>query len=188
MASDIERARAMKTRRAIIGDEALLRRLRLEALTFEPYAFGSTLDRELARTVEDWRRWISSGVVFLLEDDRGAKGLVAGAHDASEPAVVQLMAMWVHPDARGSGGSDALVSAVVAWAQSERAKVVRLQVVNDNLRARRCYERNGFVATGRTSRRERDGAAELQMERAVARDHDDSVKPSNPGTGRECCG
>lgn len=174
----------MNTRRAIIGDKALLRRLRLEALTLEPYAFGSTLDRELARTAEDWRRWISSGVVFLLEDERGAHGLVAGAHDAGDAAVVRLMAMWVHPDARSSGGADALVSAVVAWAQSERARVVRLQVVDDNRRARRCYERNGFVATGRMSLRERDGAVELQMERAVARYHNDSVKASNPGNVR----
>jgi GNAT superfamily N-acetyltransferase len=157
----------MNTRRAIIGDEALLRRLRLEALSLEPYVFGSTLDRELARTVEDWRRWMSAGVVFFLEDERGAHGLVAGAHDVSDPAVVQLMAMWVRPDARGSGGADALVSAVVSWARSERARVVRLQVVDDNLRARRCYERNGFAATDRTSVRERDGAVELQMERRV---------------------
>jgi GNAT superfamily N-acetyltransferase len=175
----------MNTRRAVIGDEGLLRRLRLEALTLEPYAFGSTLDRELARTAEDWRRWITSGIVFLLEDERGAHGLVAGGRDAGDPAAVQLMAMWVHPDARGSGGSDALISAVVAWAQSEQARVVRLQVVGDNLRARRCYERNRFVATGLVSRRERDGVAEVQMERAVARYHGDCVKPSNLGAGSE---
>ena len=81
--------------------------------------------------------------------------------------------------------TDALISAVVAWAQSEQARVVRLQVVDDNLRARGCYERNRFVATGLVSRRERDGVAEVQMERAVARYHGDCVKPSNLGAGSE---
>jgi RimJ/RimL family protein N-acetyltransferase len=157
----------MTTRRARIGDEPLLRRLRIDALTLAPEAFGSTLDRELARTTEDWRRWMSPGVVFILEDERGAHGLVAGGHDAEDSAVVHLMAMWVHPDARSSGGADELVAAILAWAQSERARAVQLQVVDENRRARRCYERNGFVATGRTRFREKDGAVELQMERVV---------------------
>ena len=155
----------MNARRAAIGDEALLRSLRLEALTLEPYAFGSTYERELARTVEDWRRWMSPGVVFILEDEHGARGMVAAAHDPADHAIVHLMAMWVQPDARGSGGADALVAAVVGWAQSERSRAVRLQVVHDNLRARRFYERNGFKVTGDTRVREKDQATELQMER-----------------------
>ena len=171
----------MNTRRAAIGDEALLRSLRLEALMLEPYAFGSTYERELARTVEDWRRWISPGAVFILEDDRGACGMVAAAHDPADQDIVQLMAMWVQPDARGCGGAGALVAAVVGWAQSERSRSVRLQVVHDNLRARRCYERLGFTVTGGMRVREKDQAIELQMERGVARYHDDSTKPSDPG-------
>ena len=158
----------MNIRRAAIGDEALLRGLRLEALSLEPYAFGSTYERELARTVEDWRRWMSPGVVFLLEDAQGARGLVAAAHDSAEPAVVHLMAMWVQPDARGSGGADALVAAVVGWARSEQSKAVRLQVIHDNLRARRCYERNGFKATGVTGVREKDQVIEIQMEHLLS--------------------
>ena len=171
----------MNVRRAAIGDEALLRELRLEALSLEPYAFGSTYERELARTVDDWRRWMSPGVVFILEDAQGARGLVAAAHDSADQAIVHLMAMWVQPDARGSGGADALVAAVVGWARSERSRAVRLQVVHDNLRARRCYERNGFKVTGGTRVREKDQVIELQMERAVARFHDDSTKASDPG-------
>lgn len=39
----------MNVRRAAPGDEAVLRALRLEALSEAPEAFGSTSDRELAR-------------------------------------------------------------------------------------------------------------------------------------------
>ena len=47
------------------GDEALLRDLRVAALTNSPAAFGSTLQREHARSVDDWRRWFSPGITFL---------------------------------------------------------------------------------------------------------------------------
>jgi ribosomal protein S18 acetylase RimI-like enzyme len=74
------------------------------------------------------------------------------------------MSMWVDPDCRGAGAADALVAAVLSWARVEGARAVRLSVIDDNARARRCYERNGFRATGTQFIRERDGATELQME------------------------
>lgn len=174
----------MTVRRAAIGDESILRELRLEALKGDPYAFGSTYEKELARTTADWQRWMSPGVVFILEDEGQVCGMVAAAHAAADPSIVQLMAMWVRPAARGSRGADVLVTEVVAWAQTERARAVQLQVIHDNLRARRVYERNGFQATGHTAAREKDGATELQMERLVARFHDDSTKPSHPANLR----
>lgn len=154
-------------RRAELGDESILRQLRLQALSKAPDLFGSTYERELARTTADWQRWLSPGVTFVLEDAAGAQGMVAGLHDADEPAVVHLMAMWVSPALRGSGGADDLVAAIVAWAQSEGAKSVRLNVIQGNARARRVYERNGFCPTGLETVRERDGRVEVQMERLV---------------------
>src|SRR3954464_7652566 len=104
-------------RRAAAGDEALLRDVRLRAVTTDPDAFGSTLERELARTDADWQRWFASGSVTIVATAAGAEiGLVAGAHDSADPAVVQLMAMWVDPARRGTGTADALVAALVAWA------------------------------------------------------------------------
>ena len=159
----------MNARRAVIGDEAILRALRLQAMADAPDAFGSTYERELARTVEDWRRWLSPGVTFILEDSHGARGIVAGGHDAGTATIVHLMAMWVHPEIRGSGAGDRLVEEVIAWAKAEGALTVQLEVVESNVRARRFYERNGFRLTGLKRLRERDGKAELQMERQVDR-------------------
>lgn len=157
----------MIVRRAVVGDEPNLRELRLQALSDAPDAFGSTYERELGRTLWDWRRWLSPGVTFILEGPEGASGIVAGSRDAGDPTIVRLMAMWVHPSIRGSGAGDALVAAVFSWAQAESARVVQLDVVGRNLRARRFYERNGFRLTGRENVRERDGEIEVQMERAV---------------------
>jgi ribosomal protein S18 acetylase RimI-like enzyme len=154
-------------RRAQLGDEPLLRELRLQALSDAPDAFGSTYERELARTTTDWQRWLSPGVTFILDRPDGAAGIVAARRDADDPAVVHLMAMWVRPEIRGSGAADDLVGAILAWAESEGAKTVRLDVMQANARARRLYERHGFRSTGHETVRESDGRIEVRMERAV---------------------
>src|SRR5262249_26236037 len=129
-----------RVRRAIAGDEPLLRALRLEAMTEAPDAFGSTYERELARTAADWRRWLSPpNATFVLDAADGPRGIAAGVHDPQDATVVHLMAMWVHPVLRGTGAGDALVSCVLSWAATEGATVVRLKVEQRNERARRCY-------------------------------------------------
>jgi GNAT superfamily N-acetyltransferase len=156
-----------QVRRAALGDEPVLRALRLQALSEAPDAFGSTYDREVARTTADWQRWLSPGATFILDAPGGANGLVAGQLDATDPTAVLLMAMWVHPVVRGAGAADELVAAVIAWAASEDAKTVRLDVFQANARARRFYERLGFRETGESTVHERDGRIEFRMERAV---------------------
>lgn len=159
-------SRPFTVRRAVPGDEPTLRQLRLEALTDAPEAFCSTYDRELARTTADWQRWISRGVTLLLEESGVARGLVAGVWDAEDPSIVHIKSMWVHPALRGAGGADALVVEHLAWARTVGARLVRLDVIATNDRARRFYERHEFRATGPPSVREGDCREQLRMERA----------------------
>jgi ribosomal protein S18 acetylase RimI-like enzyme len=102
-------------------------------------------------------------VTFILEADGQARGLVAGTRDANETSVAHLMAMWVQPRLRGTGAADALVSSVKAWAVEAGATEVRLNVVENNERARGCYERAGFRATGRQGVVEKSGDIEIEM-------------------------
>lgn len=157
----------MTVRRAAIGDEETLRVLRLQAMIDAPQQFGSTYERELARTTEDWRRWLAPGATYIFEDAAGPRGLVAGVWADAEPRVVYLMAVWVHPSARGMGAGDALVEAVLTWSAQAGAKVVRVHVVDGNNPALGLYERQGFVRTGAMISRERDGVIEIEMERQV---------------------
>ena len=161
------RESALRVRRAEFGDESILRELRLEALSDAPIAFGSTYEKELARTTADWQRWVSPNATFLLYELEEARGMVAGVRDETDPAVVHLMAMWVHPGVRGSAGAAQLVAAVLVWAQSKDAQIVRLKVIEGNDRARHFYERMGFCPTGQCEVRERDGVIEIEMERRV---------------------
>jgi ribosomal protein S18 acetylase RimI-like enzyme len=157
----------VEIRRAVIGDERLLRDLRAQALTDAPEAFGSTLERELARTVEDWRKWFAPGVTFFVLVDGEPRGLVAGVNDTADRSVVHLMAMWVAPAIRRSGAADLLVNAVKDWAAESGANELRLNVVESNDRARRCYERNGFRVTGQRGVVAKSGEAEIEMAWAV---------------------
>jgi ribosomal protein S18 acetylase RimI-like enzyme len=153
-----------KVRRAVTGDEPILRELRLQALNDSPAAFGSTYERELARTTADWQRWLSPGVTLVWSDAHEAQGMVAGMRDADDATVAHLMAMWVHPSVRGSGAADALVAALVEWAAAERFTLLRLNVMHDNLRALRFYQRRNFKLTGKQTVHQRAGQFELQMD------------------------
>jgi len=152
-----------KVRRAILGDEMALRTVRLQALADSPRAFSSTYEREAARTLEDWRRWLAPSATFILEADGEPCGLAAGVPDQNAASVIELTAMWVRPEARGKGAADALVSSVKSWAAEMGASSVRLIVNEDNTSARRCYERCGFRPTGRRSVLERTGDIEIEM-------------------------
>ncbi len=141
-----------------------MRRLRLEALADAPRDFDSTLERERVMTTAEWGEWIAGGATFILEAGSAPRGIVAGVPHRDDPRAVYLISMWVHPSIRGSGAADALVGAVIGWAEEREAEVVCLDVVASNDRARGCYERNGFRATGRTFTRGRDGIVEMAME------------------------
>lgn len=153
----------MSVRRAVLGDESIVRGLRLAALADSPEAFNSTLEHESASTTADWSRWISNGATFLVEGSDGPGGIVAGVPYDGEPSARLLMAMWVEPRLRGTGAAAALVASVLAWAEAEGAAQVVLHVGKHNDRARRFYERTGFRTTGRGFISEWTGVEEVEM-------------------------
>ncbi|HTN82000.1 MAG TPA: GNAT family N-acetyltransferase [Acidimicrobiales bacterium] len=141
-----------------------LRTIRLEALRSDPDAFGSTLERELGRTDDDWRAWLGRGATFVAEDSTGPAGLVAVVHH-EELAAVGVYAMFVSDRARGQGVGRALVEAGIAWAASSTADRLVLLVIEGNGPATTLYESCGFTRTGRSEVRERDGVTEVEMAR-----------------------
>lgn len=156
--------RSMRVRRAHHGDEDVVRRLRLQAVQDAPDAFETTLEREQARSDADWSAWLEERATFILEHDGEAKGLVAGVPHREDPTAVYLIAMWVDPTARGTGGSDALVAAVLGWAAAQGARTVCLDVGKSNEAAYRLYARQGFRATGHEWTQERTGIVEIEMQ------------------------
>lgn len=128
-----------------------LRSLRLEALQDSPRSYGSTHEREVLRTDEEWRQRAEAGATG---DEEVAFAAIAGAKWVGmargylEPPVVHLIAVYVTPDWRHRGVGHAVSQAVVDWARERRATAVLLSVSDWNNGARRVYEALGFVPTG----------------------------------------
>lgn len=150
------------------ADVAVLRSLRLAALTDAPDAYGSSYEVEA--------RWPESAWIALLESqqratfawsDGTARGMVVALRD-DDPTIIHLVHLWVEPGMRGGSIAADLVAHVLQWAADEGAHTVRLAVTEGNARAERLYLRHGFTRTGDTFPRSRDGAAMVRMSRPIA--------------------
>jgi len=152
-------------RRIGADDWQQTRATRLAALADAPYAFSSTLARELAFEDEVWRSRAASGRTFGAFDGTTIIGLATGlpADELGGPATAvsagedplasaqrdwHLVGMWVAPDFRGQGVADRLVEAVCEEARQAGAGCVALWVTEMNDRAIAFYQRLGFTPTG----------------------------------------
>lgn len=156
----------------VVGPEdwRALRDIRLDALREAPYAFGSTLAREDTFSEKKWQERANSGnslVAYLPEFGDHPVGL-AGSFEET-PGQLELVSMWVRPQARGRHVGSALVEAIVERARSGHFARVHLWVTESNEEGRRLYERRGFTPTGERQPLPSDPALmELAMAREVA--------------------
>lgn len=151
----VENPAVVRIERATEEDWAVLRSVRVAALSTDPDAFGSTYESEQAQPDAYWRHRLSSAAWFLAYDEEPV-GVAACVPSPVGLDGLQLDAMWVSPQWRGRGVGQALVDAVTTWAASRGAVAVSLTVVDGNDYARRLYERLGFVSTGQREPRPRD--------------------------------
>ncbi|MFI5660978.1 GNAT family N-acetyltransferase [Streptomyces sp. NPDC051684] len=145
------------------------RELRLAALRdpAAPLAFLESYEDAVAQPEEFWRgraeraangttvlqfvaeageggRW--GGSVVVLVEEAGSLDFFGRPVERRQ---AQLVAVFVRPEARGSGLAGALFSAAVEWAFGlEGVMRVRLYVHEDNRRAEAFYRKFGFVHTG----------------------------------------
>ena len=97
-----------------------------------------------------WRRALASGraAVFVAEEDAGAVGFASAGTSEGEKGVGELYALYVAPEAWGSGAARELIGAVHAWLREHGFASALLWVLEDNPRARRFYEREGWRHDG----------------------------------------
>jgi ribosomal protein S18 acetylase RimI-like enzyme len=160
-------------RRLVPGDWPALRELRLAALAEAPYAFASTLERELAFDEQQWRALIRQAANVGAWAPELA-GLAAGFPEADRPGAApgwHLVSMWVSPRLRGQGVAADLVTAVCELARADGAGQIALWVTEVNDRARAFYRRAGFRETGERAlvRPEQPGHWERRMVRDLRR-------------------
>jgi len=137
-------------REATMKEWQVLRDTQLAALRDAPDAFLSTYAEQAVSVEADWQRRISRGGTFFAYvpevDGTESAGLVGGLQE--KPATVELVSLWVRPQARGLGVGDSLVAAVINWAKARSATSVHLWVIETNKHAWMLYERCGFSPTG----------------------------------------
>ena len=159
-------------RRLGAHEAGVLRDVRLRALRDAPMAFGSTLAREERYGPEKWERWAAESasgerqVIFIAEP---AAGMASGVIDDEDSALAHLYAMWVAPDARGTGAGKALLEAVVAWATEHGAERLTTSVADGNTTAAGLYTAGGFADTGRREPLGHSDAVVAVFERPLGR-------------------
>lgn len=112
------------------------------------------------RRVERWRRNISEGTVYVATAEDSIAGFIAVGPARDDSGLFELYAIYLHPSSWGSGLADELVETALD------SRKTLLWVIDDNPRARRFYERHGFVADG-VSRVESIGGREISEVRYV---------------------
>jgi GNAT superfamily N-acetyltransferase len=106
-----------------------------------------TLDVE--ERVRGWLERIEADMaVWVAESEDGIVGFVAAGPSRTEDGLGELYAIYVLPEAWGSGAAPALMSAFKDWLEREGYTTAMLWVLADNPRARRFYEREGWRVDG----------------------------------------
>lgn len=165
---------SVEVRRATPLDGTCLQRVRLAALLDAPSAFGSTFAAEVNRPTDEWAQRAVAGsagsdrATFFAQLGDEILGLVGGYRETPTSTTVELISMWVAPQARGQGVGALLVDAMIAWAVETNAEALALWVTRGNTPAERLYTTCGFTATGETQALPSDPAhAEVRMMRPL---------------------
>ena len=106
-----------------------------------------TLDVE--ERVQGWLERIETDMAVWVAETEGAiVGFLAAGPSRDEDGLGEVYAIYVLPEAWGSGAGAALMDAFKDWLADEGYTTAMLWVLADNPRARRFYEREGWHADG----------------------------------------
>jgi ribosomal protein S18 acetylase RimI-like enzyme len=150
----------MRIRKAVVDDAEAIARLNVLAwqVAYEghmPADFLAALD-PAARALR-WREQMLATepdqAVFVAENADGTViGFAACGNERTDASAGEVFAIYVDPARWGAGAGRALMDAAVAHLTAAGPRPVRLWALDGNERARRFYERYGFVADGATGR------------------------------------
>lgn len=131
------------------ADAALYRDIRLEALTANPEAFGSTFEIENAQTLSWFVDRLGASTVLGAFRDMKLVAIAGFAVHQGQKCAHKgsLWGMYVRPGSRGTGIGSQLVEAILDLAR-QHVELIQLTVVRDNVQAWRLYTRLGFVDYG----------------------------------------
>ncbi|TWA46573.1 GNAT family N-acetyltransferase [Sinorhizobium medicae] len=137
-------------RRLSVDDIDVFRRIRLEALSHEPFSFASVFGDWVHLSDREWRQHLDQPVfvAFLSGQPVGMMGLrFERARKMTHRT--RLVSVYVRKDNRRTGIAAKLLHDVTEHARDRGVLQVELAVSADNSAAIRFYQRHGFVEVGR---------------------------------------
>lgn len=160
---------AYTVRRTTADEWQDFRELRLEALLDSPTNYGQTHEQALAIADEQWQERARTNATsaeqafYVAADDTTGRlvGMWSAAPHFHRPGVLIILGVYVRPEARGTDVARRLNQAVIDFARTTDAKELVLLVRDDNDRARRFYEREGFTLTGNSQPHNLDPSHDL---------------------------
>ncbi len=126
------------------------RSLRLAALLDAPGAFGGSYEETSQRSEQEWREWPANGQAYAVWRDSDPVGMACWVQKREDTTVGHLIAMWVAPQARGSGAAGVLIDAIAQHARGQRNSFLELAVYKSNPAAQRAYLKCGFADLGQS--------------------------------------
>jgi GNAT superfamily N-acetyltransferase len=141
----------MDIRQLTAADLSDYRALHRFGMKESPSAIVDTVETDAARADADVVAMLMRGEAWGAFDGQRLLGKLA-IDALPYPSLAHtfwIHAVYVHPDARGSGASTELVAAAIEGARAKGASRIALWVNGENAHARRLYERLGFRESGR---------------------------------------
>ena len=101
---------------------------------------------DVGERTELWKRFLPGpNAIFVGEVDGEVRGFISVGESRDEPGVGELFAIYVLPEAWGGGLGTGLIERGEEELRARGFTAAVLNVLADNPRARRFYERQGWV-------------------------------------------
>lgn len=137
----------MELRALDADDWQLLRDVRLRALKDSPAAYLADYEDEESWPEANWRRRFAGSLWVVAQEGDRVFGLARAVRvDERPPDERHFESVWVDPGDRGTGA----LRAMLRYLEDAEPRITDwlVWVLNDNVPARKVYERLGFHPTG----------------------------------------
>lgn len=136
-------------RRLNLGEGELYKKVRLASLMDSPEAFCSRYEEAIKRSEQSWQEQADGSATgndraTFIALDKKPIALASLYRDESQIDTGELIQMWVSPEKRGSSIAHDLIEVIFNWAKVNNFDCIKAEVIANNVRALRFYEKCGF--------------------------------------------
>jgi GNAT superfamily N-acetyltransferase len=149
-------------------DWQILKKIRLEALSLEPQAFGSNFEKESSYDENKWREFIGEPLskdraIFILINGDNVIGLTGIVRSKENLEDAVLIASYIQKQYRGKGLSKILYEARIDWARRNSFSGVIVSHRQSNIASKMANQKFNFQYTGSADKVWIDGKSEKQL-------------------------